>query len=445
MAGNDPLQVPAIEPRDHLLKIAGYAAAAAFCAVSVSANLKYGLSLGKNPIDKATFATASVAADVFKVAAPLLALSLWSKRFHVLAIAGLTLWLGCIGWSMASAIGFVLSSRGEVIAERASEAATRHGWEAKVERTETQLTTLGRHRPVDVIRAELTAAPVPLHIWRRSRQCHDLTLDESRKACTPVLGLRKELAAAEAAERLEAQLVAGRTQLATVSVAGSVADPQASALAPLMGTDQATIRTVLAVLLAGLIEVGSALGFTLVSVATAHIPQPPSARRKVPGSPDVVSRQACARRPSATTMRERRVQTRHTDMVSNKRWACPNSCPLAGSKDMATLPAPRSVSGLQAHWSTTRATSSGAGMLDRWVESRLNADPTGSIPAREAYADFCRWARAANIESCTETRFGRDFTARIIQLGGVKVKGRDRAYYQGVVFKLPSMARIAAA
>ena len=56
----------------------------------------------------------------------------------------------------------------------------------------------------------------------------DLTLEESRLACAPVLGLRKELAAAEAAERLEAQLVAGRTQLATVSVAGSVADPQAS-------------------------------------------------------------------------------------------------------------------------------------------------------------------------------------------------------------------------
>ena len=49
---------------------------------------------------------------------------------------------------MTSAVGFVLSSRGEAIAERAAEAATRHGWEAKVERDETQLATLGRHRPV---------------------------------------------------------------------------------------------------------------------------------------------------------------------------------------------------------------------------------------------------------------------------------------------------------
>ena len=177
---------------------------------------------------------------------------------------------------MASAAGFVLSSRGEAIADRAAEAATRHGWEAKVERAESQLATLGRHRPVDVIKAELASMAVAPRIWRRSRNCADLVLEESRVACAPVLGLRKELAAAEAAERLETQLVAGRAQLATVAVAGSVADPQASALAKLTGADEATIRTYVALLLAALIEVGSALGFTLVSVATAYNPPPPS-------------------------------------------------------------------------------------------------------------------------------------------------------------------------
>ena len=284
MADDKRLQSTGFEPGHCILRMSGYAAAAAFCAVSVGANLQYGLSLGRNPIDKATYAVASIAADVFKIAAPLLALSLWSKRFHILAIAGLVLWLGCVAWSMASAVGFVLSSRGDAIAERAAEAATRHGWEAKVERAENQLATLGKHRPPDVIKAELASAAVPLHIWRRSRQCLDLTLEESRLACAPVLGLRKELAAAEAAERLEAQLVAGRTQLATGSVAGSVADPQASALARLTGADEGTIRTGIALLLAGLIEVGSALGFTLVSMATARNPQPPSTTRRVAGS-----------------------------------------------------------------------------------------------------------------------------------------------------------------
>ena len=206
MTDGTELELIGVERRDRLLRVFGYAAVTAFCAVSFSANLQYGLSLGKTPIDKTTYAAASVAADVFKTVAPLLVLSLRGQRQYTLATAGLVLWLGCVAWSMTSAVGFVLSTRGEVIAEHAAKTATRHGWEAKVERDETQLATLGRHRPSAVIKAELASATVPLHIWRRSRQCSDLTLEESRSACAPVLGLRKELAAAEAAERLEAQL-----------------------------------------------------------------------------------------------------------------------------------------------------------------------------------------------------------------------------------------------
>jgi len=33
---------------------------------------------------------------------------------------------------------------------------------------------------------------------------------------------------------------------------------------------------------------------------------------------------------------------------------------------------------------------------------------------------------------CTETRFGRDFSATIVELGGTKVKRRGHAYYVGV-------------
>src|SRR5262245_64069585 len=91
-----------IEAPHRIIKLIGYAAAVAFCAVSVSANLRYGLSLGKTPMDKATYAVASVAADVFKVVAPLLAFGLWKGRLRILALAGFGLWLGCVGGSMIS-------------------------------------------------------------------------------------------------------------------------------------------------------------------------------------------------------------------------------------------------------------------------------------------------------------------------------------------------------
>ena len=72
MIDGTELQLIGIERRDRLLRVCGYAAVTAFCAVSFGANLQYGLSLGKTPIDKTTHAAASVAADVFKMAAPLL-------------------------------------------------------------------------------------------------------------------------------------------------------------------------------------------------------------------------------------------------------------------------------------------------------------------------------------------------------------------------------------
>ena len=441
MTDDKELQRSGAEREQRLLTVCGYAAAAAFCAVSLSANLQYALSLGHTLIDKATYTAASMAADVFKMAAPLLVLSLRRRRLHTLVIAGFVLWLGCVAWSMTSAVGFVLSSRGEAVAVHAAKTATRHGWEAKVERDETQLATLGRHRPSDVIKAELFSAAVPLHIWRRSRQCQDVSLQESRSACAPVLGLRKELVAAEAAERLEAQLVAGRAELATTSVVGSVADPQASGLARLAGLDEATVRTGIALLLAGLIEAGSALGFTLVSVATGRNPQPATPPHHPPGPSNAARPSGRVRPfPNANSRRRREAPTRHQGAAAGHHACglCDSSCRLAGSRDVPPRRGPRSAAG------SGRATNTEwPKVLERWVQIRLKIDAGDSIPAREAYADFCRWARSAGIEPCTETRFGRFLSARIVQLGGNKTKKRDRAYYQGVMFTMACEASAA--
>ena len=176
--------------RQVTLKVTGYAAAAAFCAVSIFANLRYGLSLGKSPIDKTTYAVASVAADIFKIAVPLMALNLWERRRRSLGLIALMLWVGCVMWSLTSALGFALSTRDETVADRRAEASTRHGWEATVERAEAKLDTLGRHRPIGVIKADMAATAVATQIWRRSRQCTDLAREESRAACAPVLALR---------------------------------------------------------------------------------------------------------------------------------------------------------------------------------------------------------------------------------------------------------------
>jgi hypothetical protein len=331
----------------------------------------------------------------------------------------------------------VLSTRGEVIAEHAAKTATRHGWEAKVERDETQLATLGRHRHSGVIKAELASAAVPLHIWRRSRQCSDLTLGESRSACAIVLGLRKELAAAEAAERLEAQLVAGRAELANAPVAGSAADPQAGALARILGLDEVAVRIGIALLLAGLIEAGSALGFTLVAVAVGRNQQPTTPHDLHQAS-NAARPRGCVRAFSnGYSRRQRGTQTRHRGAPAAHQARirrCDESCRVAASSPRPAPPAataPNRAAAANTEWRK---------LVERWVQIRVISVAGGSIPAREAYADFYHWVHSAGLEPCTETRFGRLLSALVAELGGRKMKKRDRAYYQGLMFRVASQA-----
>ena len=79
-----------------LLRITGYGAAAAFCAVSLAANLRYGLSLGTESLDKGIYAAASVAADVFKIGLPLHLLALRAKCYRILSAAGFALALAAL-------------------------------------------------------------------------------------------------------------------------------------------------------------------------------------------------------------------------------------------------------------------------------------------------------------------------------------------------------------
>jgi hypothetical protein len=116
-------------------------------------------------------------------------------------------------------------------------------------------------------------------------------------------------------------------------------------------------------LLAGIIEVGSALGFTLISMATARNPQPPSTTRHVAGSSNSAGPQAHARRSTGSQARERRVQTRHAAGSSKKRASCA-SCPLAGPRYKPPLPAPGSVPSLQVRSHTKPQLSPRADPLD---------------------------------------------------------------------------------
>lgn len=59
-----------------------------------------------------------------------------------------------------------------------------------------ELAALGDPRPVAVIQAEVQATRINMGVWRRSGQCADITRDDTKKACEPILALYKERGAA---------------------------------------------------------------------------------------------------------------------------------------------------------------------------------------------------------------------------------------------------------
>src|SRR5262245_28732691 len=360
-----------------MFKVVGYSAAGALTIVSVITNARFGWTLGANTVDRTAYAATSVAIDVLKVGLPLLAMPLWANRRRALAVCAIAMWICCTTWSAIAALGFAASTRGETVAQRIADAKARTGWEATVERAERQIADLALHRPSAVVRAELNAAVVAGSVWQRSKRCTDITLDGSRAACAEVLRLRQELATAEEVERLENKVVAGRAQLATVSVAGADADPQATVLASLIGFDQTHIRAGIAFLMALILEAGSALGFAIVATATKGFPQPQHQtiyRHANPAQPTTQTQQGSA--PSDNDIR-------------------------------------------------------------RWALSGLDIDPVSSVPARRAYEGFCNGARGQGIEPPTETYFGRQLTKEIALLGGRKRRTRNATVYSGIGLKKP--------
>ena len=236
------------------------------------------MSLGADRVDQMALGGASVAVDVLKAALPLLVLNLWRRCHRGLAIAGAVLWLGCLSWSACSAMGFAVDSRSQVNADRTMQSAASQGSMATIGRAESQLTAIGTTRPVAVVKADLAAANVPAPVWARTKECTAITLPESYAGCAAVVSLRRELAVAEVAERLEQSLAAEREGLRTAKSGPGEPDPQATALAHLVGVEESFVRVSLALLLAAVVEAGSALGFTIVALATRALPVPPSGR-----------------------------------------------------------------------------------------------------------------------------------------------------------------------
>jgi hypothetical protein len=373
-----------------LMLAAGFLAAGLFVLVSLAANLKFGLSLAATPIDRIIYGALSLAADLMKVALPLVAILLWRKQHRILAAIAALFCAGVICYSLAAAIGFAASTRGEATTTNKLAIDNRNAWHARMERTARQLDQLGVPRPAGLIQAEIDA----LLRTPAANGCTVINGPVTNEVCPKVDRLRKELATSQRAAELDASLVADRQRLEAVPVAASVADPQTATLSRMTALAEARIRDIIAMLIAVLVEIGSALGLTFMVLASRPVLALPQPAAHKAGAPECI---VPARQP-------------------------------ARSQILVALP------------------ETPVDMITRWAFSRLDVLGAGRIQAEIAYQDFIAWCQAEGLNACSRQMFGRRLTEVVKGMGGRKVKINGRAYYEGVVLQgRPAQKQILAA
>jgi hypothetical protein len=322
----------------------------------------------------------SLAADPVKVALPLVAILLWLKQHRVLATLAALFCAGVICYSLAAAIGFAASTRGATVTANKATVDNRKAWEARIERTAQQLDQLGVPRPAGVIQAEIEG----LLRTPGADDCATINGPVTKEICPKVDALRKELAASQRAAELEAGLVADRKRLQTVPVAASVADPQSATLSRLTALSESNIRDMIAFLIAGLVEMGSTLGFTFAVLASRSVMAAPAPIADMP-----------------------------VEQMDPEPTAEPQPEPVTR----------RTIVKFQA---------SPGDAVARWAYSRIDVFAAGRIQAQAAYQDFVAWCEEEGIEPCSRQMFGRRLTEVVAGMGGRKVKINGRAYYEGV-------------
>ena len=370
-----------------LMLVAGLLAASGFALVSIAANMRFGVSLATTPFDQIVYGTLSVATDFMKIVLPLVVTILWRKGERIFAFAGAIFWMGAVAFSICAAIGFAASTRSHTVAVDETLIESRKAWEAKITRIEGGLDLLGARRPAKVIHTEIEGLlRIP-----GADECKTINGPITQDVCPKVDRLRQELAASQEAARLDADLIADRKALSALPVAASVPDPQSAALSRLTGMGEEAVRSAIAVLIALLVELGSALGFSVIILS-----------------------------------------------------ACPTMVPLqmyaADGGDEPLLPPLQATQ--RPFPSMPRAPDD---LVSRWALARLDLVSGGTIQADLAYQDFRQWCSVHGLTALTPQMFGRRFTKVHMGMGGRKVKRRGRAYYEGAALqeKAASSVRVA--
>ncbi len=364
----------------------GVVAATVLLLVSAAMNWRFGFGLGKTEFDGQIYGAASAAADGLKALLPFFLVWALRQRAWLQMAAAALVWVVCTSYSLTSSLGFAALNRADTVGERVLKATEYQDLRTELKRAREKAGWIPKHRSVAEVEAALTAAlmePVRGKGRRVRGTVASLTKNctvsnyWASRYCPNIFNLRKELAIAKDAEKLERRIAELRAKLAQVASASAVAegDPQVALLSRLTGVDSAKVQMALVVLVSILVEIGSGLGFFVVLGGTR-------------------------------AMRPKRVL----------------AVPQTGAND--------NLSEDESDLKVVEPTDE----LKAFYEERIEKAEGCSVTASLLYEDYCSWAAETGREPMTLPAFGRRFG----ELGIQKAKIAGRIRYIGVKLKNPA-------
>jgi hypothetical protein len=277
-----------------VLQVTVAGAAILFIAVSALMNTLFLSSLGRTPVEVGLLAAVSIASDMIKAVLPVLLLrAVMVRAWSHCALASVML-TAVMALSLASGTGFAALTRNAAVTVRGAQADELAARLKELRDIEAGIEGLAPSRQTAVVEAAIAGLTIDRH-WIWSKSCTDITGPAARKFCTGLSALKSELALATSRDQLTAKRNGTRSRIDVLQLAGAGgdSDPQAVAIASLLGVDKSTPRLVLPVSIAVVLELGGVILVLLLAGPTligwrepGTLPKPAPSPVEVPMSAD---------------------------------------------------------------------------------------------------------------------------------------------------------------
>jgi hypothetical protein len=176
--------------------------------------------------------------DLAKELLPIALVTLFARRAYLFFVIIGFAWLGLVTYSALATEATVSTAIATIERNGTWKTEARSGTRAELAAIEKRLDVLSQPlppRPIKSLVEALAVEKVPPGVWRDSQECQNIRDSKYfQAACTTVLGLRRELAAARDYEQLDAQAGKLRQALAGMPLV-AMSDPLPEAFAATLG------------------------------------------------------------------------------------------------------------------------------------------------------------------------------------------------------------------